>query len=83
MPAHSAFLLPKRGLPETYILCFAGFLTAIVGVSRVYLGVHWPTDVIAGWLVGGIWALLCWCVMVWLQSRGEVEPEQSGRSEKA
>jgi membrane-associated phospholipid phosphatase len=46
-------------------------------------GVHWPTDVNAGWLAGGIWALLCWFVMLWLQSRGEVEPEQPGHSRKA
>jgi undecaprenyl-diphosphatase len=65
---------------KVYILSVATFLTVIVGVSRVYLGVHWPTDVIAGWLLGGTWALLCWFVMLWLQNRGEVEPEQPAGS---
>jgi undecaprenyl-diphosphatase len=61
---------------KAYVLAVAAFLTAIVGISRVYLGVHWPTDVIAGWLIGGAWAFVCASVMVWLQGRGEVEPEQ-------
>jgi undecaprenyl-diphosphatase len=67
---------------KTYILGCAVFLTLIVGFSRVYLGVHWPTDVMAGWLVGGSWALLCWFVMLWLQSRGEIEPEQPRGTER-
>lgn len=58
---------------KVYILAIAVFLTLLVGASRVYLGVHWPTDVLAGWALGGVWALACWMMMVWLQSRGQVE----------
>jgi undecaprenyl-diphosphatase len=58
---------------KTYVLVVAVVLTVLVGVSRVYLGVHWPTDVLAGWSLGGVWALMCWLVMVWLQTRGQVE----------
>ncbi len=62
---------------KLYFLAVAGALTVIVGVSRVYLGVHWPTDVLAGWTVGAGWALLCWLVMLWLQKRGRVEAEDA------
>lgn len=61
-----------------YILSAAMLLTVLVGISRVYLGVHWPTDVIAGWAAGTAWALLCWLVMLWLQQRGNVEEPEDG-----
>jgi undecaprenyl-diphosphatase len=67
----------NRGV-KRYIVTLAVILTILVGTSRVYLGVHWPTDVLAGWALGGAWALVCWFVMTWLQSRGEVEPESNG-----
>ena len=52
-----------------YILTAAISLTLLIGVSRVYLGVHWPSDVLAGWCAGAVWAMGCWLVTVWLQRR--------------
>jgi undecaprenyl-diphosphatase len=41
-----------------YLLAVALVLTILIGLTRVYLGVHWPTDVLAGWILGALWALL-------------------------
>ena len=40
----------------------------------MFLGVHYPTDVLGGWCVGAAWALVCWSAMVFLQWEGQVEP---------
>ena len=47
---------------KIYIISTALLLTFLIGISRVYIGVHYPTDVIAGWVAGISWALLCWYV---------------------
>lgn len=49
---------------RTYILAVALSLVVLIGVSRVYLGVHWPSDVLAGWCFGTIWALIWWRIQV-------------------
>ncbi|WP_088279291.1 phosphatase PAP2 family protein [Ideonella sp. A 288] len=48
----------SRGIERTYILSVAAFMTLLVGLSRVALGVHWATDVLAGWAYGFGWALV-------------------------
>lgn len=65
----------ERKLLKAYFLLTAVFLTVLIGVTRVYLGVHWPTDVLAGWTAGAVWALLCWLLARWLQRRRALEPE--------
>jgi undecaprenyl-diphosphatase len=56
----------ERKSLRVYVLSVAIVLTLIIGMSRVYLGVHWPTDVLAGWCLGAAWALLCWLAATFL-----------------
>ena len=54
--------LIERKRLKGYALAVAMILTLLVGVSRIYLGVHWPSDVLAGWAAGAAWALGCWLI---------------------
>jgi undecaprenyl-diphosphatase len=64
--------VPERRF-KAYFLLVALCLTGVVGVSRIFMGVHYPTDVLAGWVAGLAWAILCWFIARALQRRGTVE----------
>jgi undecaprenyl-diphosphatase len=64
---------------KLYFLGLALFLTFLIGLSRIYLGVHYPTDVLAGWTMGLTWAITCWLGARHLQQRGSIEPPVNDR----
>jgi undecaprenyl-diphosphatase len=66
-----ASVISKLSL-KIYVLTVAVMLTTAVGFARIYLGVHYPTDVLAGWLAGLLWALSCWLVAHYFQNRGRI-----------
>jgi undecaprenyl-diphosphatase len=69
-----------------YLVAVGVLLALVVGVTRVYLGVHYPSDVLAGWTVGFAWALACWLAVRALQQRDRVvepgvDPAPGARAE--
>ena len=68
----SSLVQDQRRL-KFYFLAIAAILSILVGLSRVYLGVHYPTDVLAGWSAGLAWSTLCWLVSRRLMREGAIE----------
>ncbi|MFW6323875.1 MAG: phosphatase PAP2 family protein [Desulfovibrionales bacterium] len=64
---------------RSFIIIVGFILTFAVGVSRIYLGVHYPTDVLGGWSMGIAWASIWWLLSWFLQRRGAMETSDQGR----
>jgi undecaprenyl-diphosphatase len=75
--------MAERRLTKLYCMATAMLATALVGTSRIYLGVHYPTDVLAGWLLGLSWALVCWMIERSLERQAGLKREQAESEAKA
>ena len=64
---------------KAFCLFWAVFLTVAVGATRVYLGVHYPSDVLGGWIAGCGWATFCWVVSQFIPNRPLPEVDDSPR----
>ena len=64
-------------LTKIYCCATAMLLTFLVGLSRVWLGLHYPTDVLAGWIVGLFWASLCWLAAQHYEVRAGIQAERT------
>ncbi len=63
----------ERRRTKIIVMTYGVTLTVLIGLSRIYLGVHWPTDVMAGWALGAPWAAVWWLIAWQLQRRGKIE----------
>jgi undecaprenyl-diphosphatase len=67
----------ERRRVKAYVIGIAAILTLAVGISRVYLGVHWPTDVLAGWALGSGWAIGAYIIAAALERKHIIPPDES------
>lgn len=75
--------LTSRRLVKTFVVVAPLTISALVGFSRVYMGVHYPTDIVAGWWLGISWSLTCWLAVRRWRAFREVRKALSIENEEA
>jgi undecaprenyl-diphosphatase len=65
--------ISRDRITQRFCVLVAVGMTFVIGLSRICLGVHYPSDVIGGWLAGGLWACLMWRGARWLPARRDEE----------
>jgi undecaprenyl-diphosphatase len=66
---HDAYVTSSSFPSGHAVMSVAVAVTLLVGLSRIYLGVHWPSDVLGGWSLGAAWAIVCWATAEWFENR--------------
>ena len=67
---------------KSYLVVLSATLAILIGLSRIYLGVHYPTDVLAGWTLGFLWSFVCGLVARELQRRRVIMPEEKPAAQR-
>lgn len=75
--------LTTRRMVKVFVIVAPLTISASIGFSRVYMGVHYPTDVVAGWWLGIAWSLACWLAVRRWRAFREVRKALSIENEKA